>query len=736
MLLIVKTSKGVNPLPSMNSTYLPRLYQEKIEILNQIISHLNNYKIGYINVPTGWGKTFLSKHLINRNLENGKKVLFITSRNKQLLSQTYYRDEPNEIPLFSNSICLSSDFSISKWEEDEIINYIQKNDIRLVFASLQTILSKKKKHLSNFFITYFQLFIIDEIHNFIKNKGNELIDEINLKNEDSYIFGMTATPTQGVIGNLKWVEEIHENMKQIYHKTISECILDRQLSPLNYSIIRNNVNIEDIFDFGENLKGLETTELYMDMKNIDQIIKKTQLAKQIYDEKIDPNSKTLIFCSPIRNIIQNIKNNQKKVQSFHAKLSSAIFNNEINLKFISEISLNNKTKNDTFKRAVFLSSDLKNIESKEIIRDFKNPNKPPFILCTVGKLVEGFDFPQLKNLILLRPTLSMRLFEQQVGRVIRKHELKDVGNIFEIVDSINFDSLYEKFGDLIFSDKKLKKILMLNPEHRIENLFIQKSDDVAVFNKKLVKVKEYFKEKIDIEKIEFKKSEKIFKEFIKQIPPLDFRVKIFLKSLKLISNKLEGKAYFENKLHILLDLASKFNMVTKNDFNKVIKLIPLIDEIINYVREDPNHSGNAKKYKPKLLNEISWFIKLKIISDLEKTHDLPKRERRLYLSSLGFKDSDINITNLKIACLDQVKRISPEKLLKSIKNSFKTINFLLKNMNSKSSPLDFSTQALTKIINISKGNLIWCEVFYLEEMSSIYNNVENQKVIKQFKIRI
>ena len=57
-------------------------------------------------------------------------------------------------------------------------------------------------------------------------------------------------------------------------------------------------------------------------------------------------------------------------------------------------------------------------------------------------------------------------------------------------------------------------------------------------------------------------------------------------------------------------------------------------------------------------------------------------------------------------------------------------------MNSKSSPLDFSTQALTKIINTSKGNLIWCEVFYLEEMSSIYNNVENQKVIKQFKIRI
>ena len=62
-------------------------------------------------------------------------------------------------------------------------------------------------------------------------------------------------------------------------------------------------------------------------------------------------------------------------------------------------------------------------------------------------LIEGFDFPGLETLILLRPTLSMRLFEQQVGRVTRLSPVsgKDRGNIFEIADSI--DSLYQRFGE-------------------------------------------------------------------------------------------------------------------------------------------------------------------------------------------------------------------------------------------------------------------------------------------------
>ena len=662
-------------------------------------------------------------------MADGKKTLFITSRNTQLLRQTYFRDVKKELPLFPNSICLSSDFPISQRNENEIINHIQTNDIKVAFTSLQTILSKKKQVLKDFLIEYFDLFIIDEIHNFIKNKGNEYIDKINQKDKDCCIFGMTATPFQGIVGNLKFVEEIAYNMREIYHKTISECIVNEQLSPLIYSIIRNNMDISMIFDLGENLSGLDSTELYLDWNNLEQIIERTKLAKQIYDNKVDHNSKTLIFCAPVKNVIQYINDDQKKVQSFHAKLCAAIFNNEIESNFNPEISLKNKNQDGTFKRAVYLSSDLKKNEIKKIIKNFKAPNKSPYILCTVGMLVEGFDFPRLKNLIILRPTLSMRLFEQQVGRILRKHEKKNVGYIYEIVESVDIDSLYEKFSDLIFSDKKLKKILMLNPEHRIENLFLQKSNDLEAFNNNLVQVKEYISNKIDVETIRFNKFDKDFKELIMQIPPLDFRVKIFLKTLEKINLCTEGQVFFRKNLPILLNLATKIRVLNVNEFKQVIKILPLIESMIDFVIEDPNHSQNAKKHKPEMLKEVFWFIKLKILTEMEKLHLLSKKDKRTIIKLMKFKNSRDKISTLKEICLMKGIARRPEELLNDIK---KSINFLTGQLQ-KSSFLKGIKKYENRIKRQIKSKLIWAETYFSDKPDLIYKNFKDGYSLKEIK---
>ena len=66
-----------------------------------------------------------------------------------------------------------------------------------------------------------------------------------------------------------------------------------------------------------------------------------------------------------------------------------------------------------------MTSELPKEEQSNLLAAFREIGKPPYVLCTVGMLIEGFDFPALEALVLLRPTLSMRLFEQQVGRVTR-----------------------------------------------------------------------------------------------------------------------------------------------------------------------------------------------------------------------------------------------------------------------------------------------------------------------------
>ena len=55
------------------------------------------------------------------------------------------------------------------------------------------------------------------------------------------------------------------------------------------------------------------------------------------------------------------------------------------------------------------------------------------VLINVNKITEGFDVPDIKTLILARPTKSALVVTQIVGRVLRKHEGKIQGTILHFI---------------------------------------------------------------------------------------------------------------------------------------------------------------------------------------------------------------------------------------------------------------------------------------------------------------
>lgn len=174
--------------------------------------------MGYIKVPTGWGKTFLAKHLMKKYYDDGKFVLFLVSMNNQLLSQTFYDNEKKheKKPIFQNSLLLSSENSYK--DPNELNTKINQNEGGIVvFASLQTIIGEKNQNIKDTLCKNADLVVIDEIHNFISNRGNDLINEIG---ENVKILGMTATPFQGVVGNVKFVGDISGDMNEIFNKSL------------------------------------------------------------------------------------------------------------------------------------------------------------------------------------------------------------------------------------------------------------------------------------------------------------------------------------------------------------------------------------------------------------------------------------------------------------------------------------------------------------------------------------
>jgi len=54
-----------------------------------------------------------------------------------------------------------------------------------------------------------------------------------------------------------------------------------------------------------------------------------------------------------------------------------------------------------------------------VISDFKNDSAEPKVLCNYGVLTTGFDAPQTSAAVIARPTKSLVLYSQMVGRAIR-----------------------------------------------------------------------------------------------------------------------------------------------------------------------------------------------------------------------------------------------------------------------------------------------------------------------------
>ncbi len=649
-------------MAGMEKIELEPLREDKQKIFKDILKYFETHQRGYIKVPTGWGKTFLSKHIMKKYYDEGKLVLFLVSKNNPLLSQTYY-DRKKKHPLFPNSALLSSEHKVDRNELAAALKNIgeEKGEGFVLFASLQTILGKQGLEIKDLILEYTDLAIVDEIHNFINNKGNDFLNEFG---KQTKILGMTATPFQGVVGNVKFVDEIAGDMREIYSKTLPECILDNELAPLKYTIAESSEDIFEIFDFEKGLDELDRQDLFLDCSTADKlkkVIRRTQLAKDVYDSMVKQEStaeqkaiKTLVFCAPVRKRVYGVRASGEGINAFHAKLTASVFNGEISASELKQesdpilpVDFDNYTPEGNFKDTAFITSELSKEEQSSLLAAFKEIGKPPYVLCTVGMLIEGFDFPALGALVLLRPTLSMRLFEQQVGRVTRLSPVsgKQQGDIFEISDSI--DSLYQRFGEGVFNGEKVDQVQMLQPEIRLEELFSE--GDAA----RAIELGKISINKVDLSALgkgKGKRKSAQIREVPVRLPPTALRVKYFSRLLALTEEKDVGA--FEREKRELMRAALRFRVMEIRDAEELSILSGKVNKLKREAYEDRRLGDVSRQHKPKVFGEVEWLLKLQALNSLKfEGKYLSTPEKNRILRTLGFEPDFRKIDDLRLKCL-------------------------------------------------------------------------------------
>ncbi|NBT89183.1 MAG: DEAD/DEAH box helicase, partial [Flavobacteriaceae bacterium] len=102
-----------------------------------------------------------------------------------------------------------------------------------------------------------------------------------------------------------------------------------------------------------------------------------------------------------------------------------------------------------------LHGKLDKNERKQIVKDFTSAKFRILIACEI--ISEGFDVPRVQTAILLRPTQSLSMHLQQIGRVLRPFEGKEFAIVIDHAGNCLRHGLAEDQRDWSLSDRKKKK---------------------------------------------------------------------------------------------------------------------------------------------------------------------------------------------------------------------------------------------------------------------------------------
>ncbi|MBO4830983.1 MAG: DEAD/DEAH box helicase [Oscillospiraceae bacterium] len=354
---------------------------------------------GLLISATGTGKTYASAFGVRDALQPQGKVLFIVHR-KQILRQA--------MASYQNVFGRDIKMALLTGEDQ---NYDEIKSADFLFAMITMI--SKEGVLDRFSETEFKTIVIDEAHHAPAPMYQRVLNHF----KPSFWLGMTATPDRTDAGNT--YEIFDHNIA--YEIRLQQALENDLLCPFHY--------------FG--IKDLE-----IDGKTVD-------------DETNIRNFRYLVCEDRVNYIIKQANyfgHSGKRVKGliFCSRREEA---RELSEKF-----------NEKGLRTVFLSGEDSDDFREEMMDRLTSDNRGDVLdyILTVGIFNEGVDLPEVNQVIMLRPTQSPIVFVQQLGRGLRKANLKEYVVILDFIGNYknNFMIPIALSGDRTYNKDNVRRYLM------------------------------------------------------------------------------------------------------------------------------------------------------------------------------------------------------------------------------------------------------------------------------------
>lgn len=426
------------------------------------------------------------------------------------------------------------------------------SDKELVFASIFTL--SMKKYLSWFSKDAFDLIIIDEFHHAAAKSYQRVLDYF----QPSFLLGITATPDRN---DNKDVYAICDG-NVAYRIDFLQAIERKWLAPFVYYGVYDDIDYSQITWLGHRY----------DEQQLLQAQLRDDLAKKIlhvWEEK--KQTRTLGFCSSIK----------------QADFLSSFFN-QYGYKTVS------------------LHSRQVEIGREDAILMLENAEID--VIFTVDLFNEGVDIPSVDTLLFVRPTESLTVFTQQLGRGLRLHENKEHCVIIDLIGN--------------YRNADLKLSLFDTAEHEVANIcepavpqFCKIELDLKVINlckemqkKQLPKEKQVQLAFLDLKTTLGRRPTYVEFDLYVKIDPKVYKESFdssYYEFLQKIGEFAKGETKIYKKYKKWL------NEIETTDMNKSYKMVVLLAML---------ERGISKWYQPVSAKEIAPFFHRYLTSEKYRKH--------------------------------------------------------------------------------------------------------------------
>jgi DNA repair protein RadD len=345
--------------------------------------YLNSKRV-MLHMPTGSGKTRTAMNAICNHLRSKEPTVVVWFANSEELCQQSFDEflrawsflgdrEINAIKYWGNSTA-----EFSTLNDGFIVAGLQKTD-RLLRRSIEPIAELMNKT---------SLVIMDEAHMSIAPTYKDLLDIIT--GGEASLLGLSATPGR------TWsnIDE-DEKLSEFYNRQKVSLKVEGYNNPVEYLI--DNGYLAKV----NNSSLLYSSGLQLTSRDLKYLEEKLTLPDEVFKKLSTDQKRNILIIQKVEELILR----HKRIILFainveHSNLLATI----LQAKGVNAFSITSQTDSQ---------------QRRQLIDRFKSDEDDPIVLCNYGILTTGFDAPRTSCAVIARPTKSLVLYSQMVGRAIR-----------------------------------------------------------------------------------------------------------------------------------------------------------------------------------------------------------------------------------------------------------------------------------------------------------------------------